>query len=283
MKGLAELFRVRLSLFVALSAAAGYAAAAYNLPWGILYPTLGCVLLAAGCSALNQYQERETDAVMSRTSGRPIPAGDISPTSALMLACLLIVGGLLVLWIGVGVVAASLGFAATLFYNGAYTWMKRRTAFAAVPGAIVGVLGPAIGWVAGGGALTSPTLLALGTVFFLWQVPHFWLLSLKYPTDLSSAGYPSPVLRMGGDRLYRVGLTWIACTAAATLALPLFGLLNSVALYLLLCISAAVLCCFMLGSARKDSTDSRRYRVGFAGINVFVLVTMILLIVESGL
>ncbi|MFC1639749.1 protoheme IX farnesyltransferase [Gemmatimonadota bacterium] len=283
LKVLSELTRMRLSLFVAMSAATGFAVATYRLTWGILVPSLGCVLLAAGCSMLNQYQERKLDAVMSRTRARPIPSGAVVPLHALALAIVLIVMALIVLAVGCGLLATLFGLSALVLYNGVYTWMKRRSAFAAVPGAFIGALGPAIGWVAGGGAVSSPTLLALATVFFLWQVPHFWLLSLNYPADYTEAGYPSAVTRMGKDRLYRVGLVWITCTAVATLALPLFGLLSSVALYLVLCAAAALLGGVLVRTAWRPALASVRYRVSFAGVNVFVLVTMILLIVESGL
>jgi protoheme IX farnesyltransferase len=161
--------------------------------------------------------------------------------------------------------------------------MKRRTAFAAIPGAVIGALGPAIGWVAAGGTLSSPALSAIALVFFLWQVPHFWLLNLRYPLDYRAAGYPSPVETMGGDRLFRVGLVWIACTALATFCLPLFGLLSSGALYLVLLGTAALLGVVLTRVLRRSVLDVVRYRVSFAGVNLFVLVTMILLIVESGL
>ena len=120
-------------------------------------------------------------------------------------------------------------------------------------------------------------------IFFLWQVPHFWLLNLNYPTDYGAAGYPSPVETLGSDRLYRIGLVWIACTALATLCLPLFGLLSSGALYLVLCGATALLGTVLVRAFRSSVLDAVRYRVSFAGVNVFVLVTMILLIVESGL
>ena len=280
---LTRLFRLRLSIFVALSAATGHAVAAYRLTWGILISSLACILLAAGCSALNQLQERELDAAMSRTRVRPIPSGQISPQHALTISVALIGSALLVFFFWCGPLATIFGLSAVVLYNGVYTWMKRRSAFAAVPGAIIGALGPAIGWVAGGGAVWSPTLLALATVFFLWQVPHFWLLSLNYPADYAEAGYPSAVSRMGRERLYRVGLVWITCTAVATLSFPLFGLLSSVALYLVLCAAAALLGGVLLRMAWRPAVESVRYRVSFAGVNVFVLVTMILLIVESGL
>jgi protoheme IX farnesyltransferase len=278
-QALARLFRLRLSLFVALSAATGHAAAAYRLGWEILLPSLACVLLAAGSSALNQWQERDRDGQMSRTRNRPIPTGVIAPNQALAVAFALIVVAIALLAACCGAWATLFGISAVVLYNGLYTWMKRWTAFAAVPGAVIGALGPAIGWVAAGGAPQSPALLAIAMVFFLWQVPHFWLLSLNYPADYRDAGYPNVVERMGGDRLYRVGLIWIACTAVATLSLPLFGLLNSGVLYLVLCGFAALLGGVLLRTVRRPI----RYRVGFTSVNMFVLATMILLIVESGL
>jgi len=280
---LARLFRLRLSLFVALSAATGHAAAAFRLGWNMLLPSFACVLLAAGSSALNQFQERRLDALMSRTSDRPIPSGLITSSQALGIALTLIFTALLVLALCCGPWATLFGVSAVVLYNGVYTWMKTWTAFAAVPGAVIGALGPAIGWTAAGGALRSPTLLAIATVFFLWQVPHFWMLNLNYPSDYRDAGYPNVVARMGADRLYRVGLIWIGCTAVATLSLPLFGLLSSISLYLILCSATALLGGVLLKTYRSPEHNMARYRTGFAGINMFVLVTMILLIVESGL
>jgi protoheme IX farnesyltransferase len=182
-----------------------------------------------------------------------------------------------------GIWATAFGVCAVVLYNGLYTWLKRWTAFAAVPGAVIGALGPAIGWVAAGGAPQSPSLIAIAVVFFLWQVPHFWLLNLRYPRDYISAGYPSPVEALGGERLYRIGLVWIACTALATLCLPLFGLLSSEVLYLVLCGAAVLLGWMLLKAFRHPALEAIRYRVSFAGVNMFVLVIMILLIVESGL
>lgn len=279
----ARLFRLRLSVFVALSAAAGNAAAAYRLSWRILLPTLACVLLAAGASALNQWQEWQRDSRMSRTRNRPIPAGRIAPTHALVIALGLMGVAVAILAVACGTWATALGVLAVVLYNGLYTWLKRWTAFAAVPGALVGALGPAIGWVAGGGVPQSPSLLAIALIFFLWQVPHFWLLNLNYPADYRAAGYPSPVETLGDARLYRIGLVWIACTAMATLCLPLFGLLSSETLYLILCGATVLLGAVLARALRRSVIDVARYRMSFAGVNMFVLVTMILLIVESGL
>lgn len=282
-EGVLRLTRYRLSLFVALSAAAGFSAAAMRLTWGILVPSFACVLLAGGASALNQLQERKLDGSMSRTRSRPIPSGRIAPKQAAAISLILIGAALVVLALWCGPWAFLFGISALGLYNGIYTRMKRWTAFAAVPGATIGALGPAIGWVAAGGAIRSPTLMALGMVFFLWQVPHFWLLSLSFDRDYGNAGYPSAVERLGQDRLFRVAVVWMACTALATLSLPLFGLLTGGSVYLVLSSATVLLSGLLLRMVIRPALGNSRYRISFAGINVFVLVTMILLIVESGM
>jgi len=96
--------------------------------------------LAAGSAALNQYQERHLDRLMERTQTRPIPAGQVSPYTGLTIAVILIVLGVSVLLAGFGLGPAGLGLSTVILYNGIYTYLKRVTAFAAVPGAMVGAL-----------------------------------------------------------------------------------------------------------------------------------------------
>jgi hypothetical protein len=79
-----------------------------------------------------------------------------------------------------------------LWYNGVYTFLKRKSPFAAIPGAVIGAIPPAIGWICGKGALSfDPQILALSFFFFIWQVPHFWLLLLNFGRDYEKAGFPS--------------------------------------------------------------------------------------------
>lgn len=279
---LSRLGRLRLSAFVALSAATGHAAAAMSLRPALLLPTLACLLLAAGASALNQLQEREGDGRMVRTRDRPIPSGAVTPATALVAALLLIGAGLGLL-ARFGPVPVGLGLAALFFYNGVYTPLKRRTAFAAVPGAVIGSLGPAIGWTAAGRGVTEPGLMALMLLFYLWQVPHFWLLSLAFQDDYRGAGYPTPVDRLGRRRLGRLIVVWTGVAVLTGLSLPLFGFLQDLELYLVLCLVALGLVTSLTGLLRVQGMTVGGLRRSFAGINLFVLVTMLLLLAESGL
>src|SRR5262250_2384913 len=181
----AELSKFGIVLLVLVSAGAGFMLVAPlggDFPWRAgLAVLLGVMLLSCGASALNQVQERRRDALMARTAGRPLPSGRLSLAQGTLFAALGLAAGALALWIGVGRMAGGLGLLAAAFYNGVYTpWLKPHSPFAAVPGAIPGAIPPVIGWVAGGGRLTDAGAIILFGILFLWQMPHFWALSLRY-------------------------------------------------------------------------------------------------------
>jgi len=187
----------------------------------------GVFLLASGASALNQVQERDLDAHMERTCRRPLPTGRIALLHGLVVSIALASIGLLLLLHAGGRTAALLGLFTLLWYNAVYTGLKRITAFAAVPGALVGAIPPAIGWVSAGGAVTDPRLLALCFIFFMWQVPHFWLLILRHGKEYEKAGIPSLTRLMNRNQIARTTFAWIVAATFATFALPLYGSVRS--------------------------------------------------------
>ena len=227
------LCRALIALFAAFSAATGYLVASSAPAGRMLATAAGVFLLACGASALNQYQDRDIDARMERTRLRPLPSGGITPLRALAVGAVLILSGTAVLF-RQGSAPAFLGILAVLWYNGLYTPLKRRTALAALYGAPVGMLPPAIGWLAGGGGIADPRLHALVAIFFLWQMPHFWLLLLQNSDDYQKAGLPALTGIISRDRLSRLSVLWIAATATAGLAFPLFGLVRAPFLFLML-------------------------------------------------
>lgn len=183
----------------------------------------GIWALAAGASALNQYQERDIDARMPRTKDRPIPAGRIGAGQALAFSLILAGAGMMTLMTGVGFRAALLGAGALAWYNGLYTWLKRKSACAIVPGALAGVLPPLIGWMTGGGALFDRRLLYLSLFFFLWQIPHALVVIIRYGKEFTAAGLPSLTGTFTDRQLRRIATTWIFAVGIACLFLPLFG------------------------------------------------------------
>jgi heme o synthase len=224
----AELSKFGIVLLVLVSAAAGFmlrAPLGADFPWmhGLVV-LVGVMLLSSGASALNQVQERERDALMARTAGRPLPTGRISHAQGLTFATIATAAGAAVLWIGIGRTAGILGLIAAVFYNGVYTpWLKPTSAFAAVPGAIPGSIPPVIGWVAGGGGLTDTGAIILFGILFLWQMPHFWALALRYRADYASGGFPMVSDVVGVEGTARLILLYASGLTAWSLAAPTFG------------------------------------------------------------
>lgn len=269
----------------AIAALAAYSALTGSLlasGWSLtitLLPALAVFMLASGASALNQYQEQKTDARMGRTRHRPLPSGKIRPGQALVVAFLFIASGLALLGLSNGLLPALLGFAALIWYNGVYTPLKRWTAFAAIPGAVVGMIPPAIGWSAGGGTLSDSRLFALCFVFFMWQVPHFWLQLLDYGHEYEQAGLPALTQKVGRRQLTRMTFVWTCAAAVAGLLLPLYGTIHDPSLFFLLLPAAAA--SVVAGTRLLACFTSARVRSAFRTVNVYMLVVMSLLCLDG--
>lgn len=272
------LCRLPISFFAACSALTGYLLTPDRDRTTIALLTLGVFLLASGASALNQHQERRIDALMQRTRQRPLPQGAIAPGKALALAVGLIACGIVLLgMIGPGV--AALGAFAVLWYNGLYTPLKQRTAFAAVPGALVGAVPPAMGWLAGRGDMTDPRLFALAMLFFLWQIPHFWLLLLGENDEYAKAGIPSMTRVLPRERLTRIVALWTVSAAVAGLILPFYGIAASPFVLVSLVVLALWTTASSLALLRTDARAGAA-RSAFRSINIFLAVIMALIALD---
>ncbi len=269
------LCRIPVAFFTAAAAFTGAALASPRHFAAALPAVAAVLLLTCGASALNQYQERETDARMERTRLRPLPAGTMTARAALVLSLLLIAAGL-----GTaatrGVLPLGLSAVALVWYNGIYTPLKRRTPFAAVYGAPAGMLPPAIGWTAAGGG-ADPRLFAIAMVFLLWQVPHFWFLLLGSGDDYERAGLPSLHRLLPCPRLARVAVSWTVSTAAAALLLPLYGIVRSAPARAALLIAAVLLVLTAYLPAVRSGAASVRFRI----INTFIVAVMVLISADT--
>ncbi len=128
---------------------------------------------------------------MERTRRRPLPAGTLKPRDALALAMGPALSGFCLLWLVHNPSAALLALLALAWYNGVYTYPKRVTPVAVIPGALIGALPPAIGWTAAGSGILDPQVLSVSFFFSMWQVPHFWLLLFVHRSDYQKAGLPT--------------------------------------------------------------------------------------------
>ena len=173
-----------------LTAAAGfYLGAAGGVQIGLLVHTLiGTALVAAGTNAFNQLRERDRDALMQRTRGRPLPSGRISPRTAGAFAATISCAGVVYLALAVNWLTAGLAALTLASYVLLYTPLKRTTSLNTLIGAVPGALPIVGGWTAAGGSL-GPAVLALFWILFLWQLPHFLALAWIYREDYKRGGF----------------------------------------------------------------------------------------------
>ena len=275
-----DLSKGRIALLAALSTATGYILAADSVSLAIVFPTVGLFLLACGSSALNQYQERDIDSLMKRTKGRPIPSGRLTPPQALVIALLSMLSGSLILLVGSNVVALGLGLFAAFWYNAIYTPLKKRSPFAAIPGALVGAIPPAVGWAAAGGSPFDPKILAVCFFFFVWQVPHFWLLLLVYGKDYEEAGLPSLTSIFTAGQLSQITFVWILATAVTCLLIPLFGTVRTTITNLSL---LGLTLWLVWGATRffRARGEEPSFKCAFREINIYALAVISLLSLDK--
>jgi len=206
-----NLTKFGISIFVLLSALAGYLLSyrpELNLSVLHLFSLLiGTFLLSGGSLCLNQIQEVELDKKMNRTVLRPLASGQISKKTAWVI-CLshLILGSALLYYSSV--LSMVLGLLVVILYNGFYTyWWKPKWVFAAIPGAIPGALPVTMGFAANDSNIFQKDSIYIFLISFLWQMPHFWALAIKYKDDYKGIDVPTLPVALGLPRtLYHMSL-----------------------------------------------------------------------------
>ena len=275
-----ELTKFRITFFVTITTIFGYLCASGELSLSMILPTFGILLLACGSAVINHYQERNTDALMKRTRSRPIPSGRIKAQDALNFAILLVIIGSILLVLGGGLLALGLGILNLIWYNGIYTPLKRVNAFAIIPGSMVGALPPAIGWVAAGGSLLDPRIAIISLFFFIWQIPHFWLLLLIFGDDYEQAGFPTLTQIFSMDQLGRITFIWIVTTVVIGLTIPLFGVVRSQLINYGLLIAGLWLTWKAIKLLRSTK-EKKHFRFAFMEINIFAIILVFLISIDK--
>lgn len=274
---LAELGKIRITVMVAFTTATGYILAEGSSVVQLLMTVLGVFMLACGSSAMNHYQEKDLDILMDRTKYRPIPSGRITPSAVLTLTIGMWLAGSVIIILSSNLTALILGFLAVIWYNVIYTPMKRKTALAVLPGALIGSIPPAIGWSAAGGSITDPGIISLALFFFIWQIPHFWLLLLLFEKDYRRAGIPTLTSYISPDMISRMTFLWLVSLAVSGLLFFTSGLIRTPYAFLLILILGA----YMIWNSRSLFSPGRMsYRSVFKQVNIYVMLIIIILSVN---
>ncbi len=211
-----ELSKLRISIMVLATVTVGYLLGSRGdfQIITLLNALCGIGLVAAASSMFNQVYEKRTDALMQRTQDRPLPAGRITSTEAMIFGSICGIYGSLHLLLFVNPLTAVLTLATLVMYVGIYTPMKRFSSLCTTIGAIPGALPPVLGWAASGQSLTLDPL-CLFAIMFVWQFPHFFAIAWMYREQYAKAG-----LYMLPNQIPARTVTGLLAVAFAVLLIP---------------------------------------------------------------
>lgn len=241
--------------------------------WALIVASLGIGLVAGGASALNQVFERDIDARMMRTRGRPLPAGKVTTTAAVVFSAATSMLGVGILAAFVNTLTAVLALVALVSYVFVYTPLKRVSSLSTLVGAVPGALPIMGGWTAATGSL-DPGAWALFGILFFWQLPHFLALVWMYRDDyrrggLKMLGVTDPEARQTRQQsvLYAVALL------PASLLPVLLGLTGQAYAIAALLLTGAYVLSALRFAVRADSLAARGlFRVSLLYLPVLLLV-----------
>lgn len=244
--------------------------------------SIGFILLAAGSCALNQVQESDLDSKMQRTCRRPIPSGQISWILGFRISLWMLVLGVLILFV-LKPLVATIGLLTLILYNSCYTlWWKRSMAFGAVLGAIPGAMPVIIGYFATRDLpAASVECVYLFLILFLWQMPHFWSLAIKYAEDYKKAGIPVLPAQLGKQHtLYHIGL-YVFTYVAVAMASPWF--VDAHFFYITLVIPLSLIVLYEFFRFSKKAEEKAYWLRFFLWVNVSLLAFLLAPVMDKWL
>jgi Polyprenyltransferase (cytochrome oxidase assembly factor) len=272
-----RLSKLTIMLPVSLTGFTGYFIFNPHFSIKLILVSFGILLMAISASTFNQIQEFDIDSKMERTTDRPIPAGKIKLTHAIIFSICNLVAGMSIIYSGGNLLAALIGLFTIFWYNGIYTYSKRITAFAVVPGALTGALPPLIGWVAAGGGILDKPILFLEFLFFTGQIPHFWLFILNYGEEYNKAGIPALTDIFNKDQINRLTFTWVLTSVIAAIFLCYFEIIRTGALIGILLIASTFLI-WEFSALIKSGVDNETYKKYSILLDSYFLLVLLLLI-----
>jgi protoheme IX farnesyltransferase len=235
---------------------------------------------SSGSFAINQAQEWSIDEKMPRTLNRPIPSGKVSISQAYILGVGFLLLGLFFA-VFVNEMVVWLGIATVVMYNGLYTlYWKKKWAFGAVPGAIPGAMSVVIGYAANSPRILEPACVYGFIIMFLWQMPHFWSLAIRYKDDYAAGGIPVLPTRIGTQAtLYHMGLYTFAYVMVA-MASPWIVVAHYA--YIFLVIPSAMIVLWQFFKYYRAGAQ-RQWLAFFLWINASMLVFLVAPVIDRWL
>jgi protoheme IX farnesyltransferase len=272
-----QLSKLRIMLPVSLTGFTGYFIFNPHFSIKLILVSFGILLMAVSASALNQIQEVTIDSKMERTLNRPIPAGRIKINNAIIFTICTLFAGTYIIYSSGNFLASLIGLFTVLWYNVVYTYLKRITAFAVFPGALTGALTPLIGWIAAGGGILDKPVIFIEFLFFTGQIPHFWLLTVKYGEEYKKAGIPTLMDIFTNDQINRLTFTWVLTSVIAAMFLCYFEIIRTGSLIGILFL-VSIFLIWKFSALIKSGADKIPYKKYSILLDSYFLLVLILLI-----
>lgn len=269
-----EMFKLHLCLYIGFSTVFGHVMANQSFSFDSLVFGFFVFILACGSAVLNNIQDREYDSFFLRTNSRSLPQKRVPLSHAKIIAIMMIGFGLSGLLIAQTLLSIFFGILAILCYNGVYTPLKKRSLMAIIPGSLVGILAPLIGWSAAGEAMTGPNLLILLSIFGLWQIPHFFIVVLKtrgcQAGNYKSNKFPCFTKKFSKNEIILQALIWTNLYSLAILLFLINGSIQNQILSIICGINAIGITLFMPAMIYTK----QNFSFAFGAINLSMLFFM---------
>lgn len=255
-----ELTKPRITFLIVLTAAAGFCLGAQSgVDYRVLFHAMfGIALLSSGIATLNQYMERDLDALMRRTEARPLPSGKLSPTEALLFGVGLTLAAEVYLALTTNPLTALLGLFVVAGYLFCYTPLKTRSTLSTVVGAFPGAMPPLMGWTAASGRMSTGAWV-LFAILFLWQFPHFLAIAWMYREDYGRAGIRMlPVVEPEGRVTGQQIVAYTLMLLPVSLLPTLIGISGKIYFYGALALGLLFLYSSIRAALSKSRQEARR-------------------------
>ncbi len=247
--------------------------------WKLFLTVLGTGLAGGGSTALNNYLERDLDALMTRTRTRALAAGRLDPSVALSLGILLVIAGVALLATTINLLSAFLVLLTAFIYVLIYTPLKRVTWLNTSIGAITGALPIMVGWTAVRNDVAPGSWVLFG-ILYLWQHPHVFAVTWMYRDDYSKAGYKMlSVVDPTGRRAFRQAILFSLALLPVSIALTVLGLTGLIYLIGAILLGAALLTTSLTLSQQRTYEAARR--VLFTSL-IYLPLLLLLIVLDAG-
>lgn len=280
LKDVTSLSKLIISASITFTTLTGYVISKGIIDSTLFLTLLGVFLMAAGASTINHIIERSTDALMPRTTNRPLPSRRMSVKHASFWAIIFLISGSVVLLIFANISCVVLGLVNTLWYNLVYTPLKKISVWAVFAGTITGIIPYFMGVVAATNQLPNAPDFFIGFYMLLWQIPHFFLLISKYGKEYEKAGLASFTQKSSTEKIVLISYLWMVASCIASLLIPLFGIAHhKISGIVILGISLGVLLIIAKGIFGKNRFQD--LRTPFITTNLMQTGFMLTLIMDS--